>query len=520
MGKNNQDEGKGTRLGPWLAVGCVAVMAVGLQDVHVKSAVVNALPYKLIAAVEQKTGFMLVPKPQVTPIQVHNQSEMPTDPVQFTLHFNGDGVGEGSTYISSNFKGLNDFIRTACPEVTEIQDIAKEDPTTLERICDPDQGARMFTSTGRRVRSFFDIAQGQRTYLIPQGIQFVWPLSKVGDVTYPEIESPVPGKQMRLRQLTNSPRVFTVENFMNAEEMKELLDANRAKIKPSEVGFSGHQDATRTSSTAWDFTSLAGKKIQKRAFDLANVDFDPTMADAQAQILRYEHGEWYRSHWDYFTAESYDAYDPTVNNGTNRFITVFLYLTDVEGGGHTVFPLSTTHEGYNGEQIAKPNTVVTGIDEEDARYACNTSSSALRSPPIAGNAVIFYSQGPDSSLDPYSLHGGCPPTKGVKWSANIWIYNRPVPDKSLSKDKDKGKDDFKGIKLVFFNNQDKAVELFWDDGTEDMVLQGTIEPQKQLPMNTFHAHKFAARVKGSREVIFRITMDDATHKDKNHVALI
>jgi hypothetical protein len=96
-----------------------------------------------------------------------------------------------------------------------------------------------------------------------------------------------------------------------------------------------------------------------------------------------------------------------------------------------VFPLARDHEGYNGEKITHDGTVNTPgyINTKEAHAACNDTSTALKSKPVAGNAVIFYSQGPDSTLDPYSLHGGCPPIAGEKWSANVWIWNRAKPGK-------------------------------------------------------------------------------------------
>jgi len=123
---------------------------------------------------------------------------------------------------------------------------------------------------------------------------------------------------------------------------------------------------------------------------------------------KYPRGQWYKPHVDWFNAESFEGHDPTVDNGTNRFATMFLYLSDVAHGGATVFPYSTTHEGYNGEELVHPGSENTPgyINTEQARYCCNESSTALRSQPKQGNAVLFYSQGPDGALDAFSYVSG------------------------------------------------------------------------------------------------------------------
>mmetsp|Transcript_16257 Transcript_16257/g.18411 ORF Transcript_16257/g.18411 Transcript_16257/m.18411 type:complete len:509 (-) Transcript_16257:133-1659(-) len=438
------------------------------------------------------TGDDYFPAPGV---KIRPQDTEPERPFSFTVHYNGDGLGNGVLVKTDSYTGLDDMLQTICQDL--IKDIDHIDASQ----CSPSNGAKLFTHEGIRCYSFLDISPGGRTYVVPQGILFVWPLAEVGHVIYPKsVRSPIPDKPIKLTQLSQSPRVFSVDNFMTPEEMESILEYNRERVKPSEVGLSGWRDSTRTSSTSWDNRSPTARVILRRAYDVIALQKETQNGDS-VQILRYENNEWYKPHVDWFNEKSYDDYDPTVNNGTNRFVTVFLYLSDVEEGGHTVFPLSTTHEGYNGERLVHDGTVNTPgyIHNDDAKWVCNTSSSALRSNPKAGNAVIFYSQGPSGELDPYSLHGGCPVIKGVKWSANVWIWNRPRADKSKAKDKKTGPPP-NSITVSFKNVQTFPISLFWDNGTPEMVKQVDLAVNGRSPMTTYKGHRFVARGEDGMQV--------------------
>ena len=50
------------------------------------------------------------------------------------------------------------------------------------------------------------------------------------------------------------------------------------------------------------------------------------------QVLRYEHGQKYDAHYDYF------ADKVNIARGGHRIATVLMYLSDVTRGGETVFP--------------------------------------------------------------------------------------------------------------------------------------------------------------------------------------
>ena len=126
-------------------------------------------------------------------------------------------------------------------------------------------------------------------------------------------------------------------------------------------------------------------------------------------------------------------YNPE-RGGVNRFATVFMYLTDVEEGGETVF----THAARDADEDVPSRADVhadlvrrniTGLFppppdnwEVDFIATCRTRL-AVR--PKRGTAVLFYTQAPSGAIDGAQMHGGCPVISGVKWAANLWLWNGP-----------------------------------------------------------------------------------------------
>ena len=60
-----------------------------------------------------------------------------------------------------------------------------------------------------------------------------------------------------------------------------------------------------------------------------------------------------------------------------------------------------------------------------ATYRCNETAVGLKVEPKLGSAVMFYNLRPDGGLEPFSLHGGCPVTSGVKWAVNQRLWTKP-----------------------------------------------------------------------------------------------
>ena len=79
---------------------------------------------------------------------------------------------------------------------------------------------------------------------------------------------------------------------------------------------------------------------------------------------------------------------------------MLMYLSDVESGGETVFDAAD-------DLPSRPPADPAGLSD-----CAKKTNASLAVRPRAGDALLFWSLRPDGSLDPASLHGGCPVRTG------------------------------------------------------------------------------------------------------------
>jgi prolyl 4-hydroxylase len=142
--------------------------------------------------------------------------------------------------------------------------------------------------------------------------------------------------------------------------------------------------------------------VMRIASRVANLTRSDVQWAEDMQVIHYEPMQHYHAHYDYID----HSYEIVANRYPydNRYVTVLFYLSDVEKGGGTVFPMTNPQwDGY-----------LHGY----GHIVCDENFPALRVQPKKGNAVIFYNmdeaQHPYGLKDEFSLHGGCDPIIGDK----------------------------------------------------------------------------------------------------------
>ncbi|KAF5454617.1 hypothetical protein F2P56_024268 [Juglans regia] len=199
------------------------------------------------------------------------------------------------------------------------------------------------------------------------------------------------------------PRAFVYHNFLTKEECEYLISLAKPHMEKSTVVDSetGKSKDSRVRTSSGTFLARGRDKlIRNIETKIAGFTFLPVEHGEGLQILHYEVGQKYEPHFDYFQDEF------NTKNGGQRMATVLMYLSDVEEGGETVFP------------AAKGN--FSSVPWWNELSDCGKEGLSVK--PKMGSALLFWSMNPDATLDPSSLHGGCPVIKGNKWSATKWLH--------------------------------------------------------------------------------------------------
>lgn len=197
-----------------------------------------------------------------------------------------------------------------------------------------------------------------------------------------------PGSPVTVLARLARPHAVLLGNLLSPEECQALMAyALRKGLKASGVvdWATGHsvQHGARTSSSVF-FTRAETPLIDAVENRLATLTGWPVSHGEGLQILRYEPGQQYRPHHDWF-----DPAQPGsathLQRGGQRVGTTVIYLAAAQAGGGTSFPKA-------GLEVAPP----------------------------AGGAIFFRNLTLHGQPDDLSLHAGTPVEQGVKIVMTYW----------------------------------------------------------------------------------------------------
>ncbi|PNW77989.1 hypothetical protein CHLRE_10g459900v5 [Chlamydomonas reinhardtii] len=223
------------------------------------------------------------------------------------------------------------------------------------------------------------------------------------------------GAEPWIETISWSPRAFIYHNFLSEAECDHLTDignkrVSRSLVVDSKTGQSKLDDIRTSYGAAFgrgEDPVIAA--VEERIAEWTHL---PPEYGEPMQILRYVDGQKYDAHWDWFDDPVHHA--AYLHEG-NRYATVLLYLSGVEGGGETNLPLA--------DPIDKEAQTLPDASPCGAKYGISVK-------PRKGDALLFFDMDIEGGKgDRKALHASCPTLKGMKWTATKWIHNKPYMGK-------------------------------------------------------------------------------------------
>lgn len=201
--------------------------------------------------------------------------------------------------------------------------------------------------------------------------------------------------------LSWKPRAVYYPGFANKEQCESIIKIAKANLEPSKLALRKGETAENTKGIRTSSgTFMSASEDKTGVLDLieqkiARATMIPQSHGEAFNILRYEIGQRYLSHYDAFDPAEYGPQQ------SQRVASFLLYLSNVEEGGETMFPYE--------------NGLNTDINYDFQQCI------GLKVKPQQGDGLLFYSLLPNGTIDQLSLHGSCAVVKGEKWVATKWI---------------------------------------------------------------------------------------------------
>jgi len=180
------------------------------------------------------------------------------------------------------------------------------------------------------------------------------------------------------------PFILYLDNLLSAQECDNLISLAKDRLRRSQVIDSETGEVKIVSgrtSEGTEFMVMENELITRIENRIAELTDYPINHGESLQLLHYNRGEEYKTHYDFFPESKVDA-----SKGGQRIATLLMYLNDVEAGGKTIFP-----------------------------------KLGLSISPKKGSAIYFHYGNSKGQTDRLSSHSSTPVIMGEKWVATKWI---------------------------------------------------------------------------------------------------
>ena len=181
--------------------------------------------------------------------------------------------------------------------------------------------------------------------------------------------------------------LFVVRDVMSPAECTRLMAIIDQDLKPSQLMSPPPEPEFRTSQTC-NLNPYQPEIVALETRLHQVVGIQPEHGET-AQGQRYELGQQFKPHWDYFVpGELY--FDWAMSAGGQRTWTAMLFLNEPEAGGHT-----------------------------------NFTKADVSVRPRAGNLLVWNNLTQDGEVNQRSMHQGTPVTAGTKYVITKWYRESP-----------------------------------------------------------------------------------------------
>ncbi|XP_070197225.1 prolyl 4-hydroxylase subunit alpha-2-like isoform X2 [Littorina saxatilis] len=205
----------------------------------------------------------------------------------------------------------------------------------------------------------------------------------------------VPYLKFKAEVVNYDPYIVVFHDVISDDEIREMKDLSFGKLSPSTLAVAQvahEQQLIRVSQNAWLFdTSPVVSRVSRRVELITRLSTRILHQDTHAepyQVTSYGVGGVNGLHEDSVRVPRHNGNEntPLLRNSGDRTATWMYYLSDVQLGGATVFPLL---------------------------------GASIR--PQKGTAAFWYNLKHSGEGDVRMVHAGCPVLYGDKWVANKWL---------------------------------------------------------------------------------------------------